>query len=227
MKLLKESLLIQSIYFIRIFIAAVCGAAIGYEREAHLKAAGIRTHTIVALSSCLMMIISKYGFFDVVIHNSISLDPSRIAAGIVTAIGFLGAGTIFVNKQSISGLTTAAGIWATVGVGMTIGTGFYFLGLLTTFILLIIQIVLHKNLKWLKIPSTEKIIIQAENNSDAIIFLEERLKESHIKIVTIQATKIDNHSIELRLHVKFPETFQLSDILNLLKENPHIKSIDI
>lgn len=224
---MKESLLIQSNYLIRILIATICGVVIGYEREAHLKAAGIRTHTIVALSACLMMIISKYGFFDVVVYNSISLDPSRIAAGVVTAIGFLGAGTIFVNKQSVSGLTTAAGIWATVGVGMAIGTGFYFIGLITTLILLIIQTVLHKNLKWLKIPTTEKILIQAENNSDAIVFLEGKLKESYIKIISIQATKIDNEFIEIRLHVKFPETFQLSDILNLLKENPHIKSIDI
>lgn len=107
-------LILQLEYSARILLAAVCGACIGYERTNRLKTAGIRTHVIVSLAAALMMIISKYGFSDILAVHNVGLDPSRIAAGVVTAIGFLGAGIIFVHNQSVSGLTTAAGIWATV-----------------------------------------------------------------------------------------------------------------
>ena len=122
-------LILQLEYSARILLAAVCGACIGYERTNRLKTAGIRTHVIVSLAAALMMIISKYGFSDILAVHNVGLDPSRIAAGVVTAIGFLGAGIIFVHNQSVSGLTTAAGIWATVGVGMSVGGGQYLIGI--------------------------------------------------------------------------------------------------
>ena len=104
---MQDFLLQQGDYLLRIFIATLCGLSIGLERESNLKLAGVRTYSIVAMTSSIMMIVSKYGFFDVLIHNSISLDPSRIAAGVVTAIGFLGAGVIFTRKMNVSGLVTA------------------------------------------------------------------------------------------------------------------------
>ncbi len=98
----------QGEYLLRILIGAICGAAIGYERKSRMKEAGVRTHLIVALSSTMMMLVSKYGFFDVVTMQGISLDASRIAANIITGVSFLGAGVIFVRNRSISGLTAAA-----------------------------------------------------------------------------------------------------------------------
>ena len=95
---------------VRLIVAGICGSLIGYERKNRLKEAGIRTHMIVALGSALVMIVSKYGFADVLLLHNYILDPSRVAAQIVSGIGFLGAGIIFVRKQAISGLTTAAGI---------------------------------------------------------------------------------------------------------------------
>ena len=112
-------------FFFRILIAGICGGLIGYERNNRLKEAGIRTHLIVALAAALIMVVSKYGFSDVTTLKGVALDPSRIAAQIVTGVGFLGAGMIFVRNQTISGLTTAAGVWATAGIGMTIGAGLY------------------------------------------------------------------------------------------------------
>ena len=95
-------------FFFRILIAGICGGLIGYERNNRLKEAGIRTHLIVALAAALIMVVSKYGFSDVTTLKGVALDPSRIAAQIVTGVGFLGAGMIFVRNQTISGLTTAA-----------------------------------------------------------------------------------------------------------------------
>lgn len=130
-------------YTLRIIAAIICGSLIGAERERRQKSAGIRTHIIVAMASALMMIVSKYGFFDVLSVDGISVDASRIAASVVSAIGFLGAGVIFVRSESALGLTTAAGLWATVGVGIAFGAGMYSIGFIFTALMLVVQIVLH------------------------------------------------------------------------------------
>lgn len=132
----------------RLVIAGLCGVLIGWERRHRSKEAGVRTHCIVACASALMMIVSKYGFFDLLDGSllpgtEVKLDPSRMAQGIVTGIGFLGAGMIFINKNVVKGLTTAAGIWATSGIGMAIGAGMYFVGLSMTALLLFIQYALR------------------------------------------------------------------------------------
>ena len=125
--------------FVRIALSAVCGGLVGLERERRFKSAGIRTHLIVALSAALMTVLSKYGFADVV-GGGVQVDASRVAAGVVCAIGFLGAGVIFLRRDVISGVTTAAGLWATVGVGMAIGAGWYFTGVASTVLIVAFQI---------------------------------------------------------------------------------------
>ena len=149
-------------FFARILVAALCGAFIGYERNNRLKEAGIRTHLIVALAAALIMVVSKYGFGDVTTHPGIALDPSRIAAQIVTGVGFLGAGMIFVRNQNISGLTTAAGVWATAGIGMAVGAGLYFLGIGVSLLIIAAQMMLHRNFAWLHFPMTEQISLEMD-----------------------------------------------------------------
>ncbi len=124
------------VFILRLFLACVCGVLIGFERMHRAKEAGMRTHCLVACGSALMVIVSKYGFLEG--------DTSRIAAQIVSGIGFLGAGMIFVHKKSIKGLTTAAGIWTTAGVGMAAGAGMYALCIVTTLIVVsILKITEH------------------------------------------------------------------------------------
>lgn len=135
--------------FIRLIVSTACGLVIGIDREYRGKGAGIRTHMMVSLAACLMMILSKYAFFDLLfMHENvggiIKLDPSRVAAGIVTAIGFLGAGLIVVQPHVITGLTTSAGIWATVGVGMCFGAGLYAPGLMATGLIVAINLCLNR-----------------------------------------------------------------------------------
>ena len=112
------------------------GAAIGLEREYHAKEAGLRTHLLVALGSCLFMILSVYGFDFMLGREHVSFDPSRIAAQVVTGIGFIGAGTIIFQKQVVRGLTTAAGLWVTAAIGLACGNGMYWVALITTAIVL-------------------------------------------------------------------------------------------
>ena len=125
--------------FLRIVLACIAGLAIGLERRNRNKLAGVRTHAIVACGAALMMVVSKYGFADVP-----NYDASRVAAQIVSGIGFLGTGIIIIRNSSVSGLTTAAGLWATAGVGMCIGAGQYFLSVSSALLLICMQIAMHK-----------------------------------------------------------------------------------
>ena len=145
------------IFAIRMIFAAICGGLLGYERKHRGKSAGIRTHLVVATASALMMIVSKYGFSDMV-DSAINyrLDPSRVAAGIVSGVGFLGAGMIFIRRKTPQGLTTAAGIWATSGIGMAIGAGMYAVGITATALIYIAQLILHKYPKETNINKTEE-----------------------------------------------------------------------
>ncbi len=122
----------------RLVIAAILGGLVGIERERLDRAAGLRTHTLVCLGSCLIMIASAFGFADVLGTKHVTLDPSRIAAQIVSGIGFLGAGTIIFRREVVRGLTTAASIWVVAGIGIAVGGGLYVAATATTVLVLIV-----------------------------------------------------------------------------------------
>ncbi|WP_439425672.1 MgtC/SapB family protein [Oenococcus alcoholitolerans] len=219
--------LIQNLeLFLRLIVASVCGFAIGYERKSRLKEAGVRTHMIVALGAALIMIVSKYGFFDLVDLKGYVLDPSRIAAQIVSGIGFLGAGMIFVRKQAINGLTTAAGVWTTAAVGMAVGAKMYFLGVMATVLVLLVQIILRHNFSWMPLPEPEQINIEFDEVSGSIDFIQKRLLANDIEIINLNADKKGNGDLQVRMFVKLPQGFDPSRLLNLFKDDPHIRSID-
>lgn len=113
-----------------ILLAFILSSFIGFERELKLKSAGLRTHTLVGLAAALLILVSKYGFTDVLTDEHLRLDPSRVAAQIVSGIGFIGGGLIFVRKDIVHGLTTAATIWLTAAIGMACGTGLHMLALM-------------------------------------------------------------------------------------------------
>lgn len=125
-------------FILRLFVAALLGGFIGLDREYRAKEAGYRTHLLVSLGSALMMIVSQYGFTEVIAKIDIArYDPARVAAQVVTGIGFIGAGTIILQRQVVRGLTTAAGIWATAGIGLAVGAGMYVLGIVTAVLTLV------------------------------------------------------------------------------------------
>lgn len=209
---------------LRLVIAAICGACIGIDRERRGKGAGVRTHLIVSLTAALMMIISKYGFYDIVklmfdVKEIIKLDPSRVASGIVTAIGFLGAGLIVVNSRSITGLTTAAGIWATVGVGMSIGAGMYSVGLFCVALLLIVNLLLYKLMSERHTGQIEFTIKEPGTSVEDIIRIlnQHRFEQGHIQ-VAVQTDGVSCYTIDFRLNrqITVKEIEQiLSDHVNL------------
>ena len=138
-------------FILRIFVAAMLGGAIGLEREYRAKEAGLRTHFLVALGSALFMIVSAYGFDGIKLGEEQRWDIARIAAQVVTGIGFIGAGTIIFNKSEnvIRGLTTAAGVWVTAAIGLACGGGMYILAIASTILVLLGLEVFNLLIRWL------------------------------------------------------------------------------
>ncbi|MBR1587509.1 MAG: MgtC/SapB family protein [Kiritimatiellae bacterium] len=116
----------------RLVLAGALGALIGAEREFRAKTAGTRTHFLVALGSALLMVVSQYGFMDPATAGTHTADAARVAAQIVSGIGFIGAGTILVQKHAVHGLTTAAGMWVAAGIGMASAGGLYVIAISAT-----------------------------------------------------------------------------------------------
>lgn len=225
---MREMIICEGVYFLRLVLACICGGIIGYERKNRGKGAGIRTHIIVALASALMMIVSKYGFTDIApgIEGARGADNSRIAAQVVSGVGFLGAGMIYFNRHSVKGLTTAAGIWATSGVGLAIGAGMYAMGISTSILIVVIQIILHKNLKFLHMPNEEEISVTIEDTPDARNFINTILKEHNIAVDSFKCSRRDG-LLDMTLVANFPSDFNVENMMALFQNNACIKSIDI
>lgn len=178
-------------FVLRLFLAGVMGALIGLDREYRAKEAGYRTHFLVSLGSALIMIISQHGFDGVLHEVGVSLDPSRIASQVVTGIGFIGAGTIILHKQTVRGLTTAAGIWATSGIGLCIGAGMYVLGISATVLTLIGLEFLGVLFK--KVGMKSSVVEFSTNKKETLDHLFNRFNSKDFLIVSFQMDeKVDS-----------------------------------
>ncbi|MBQ7757709.1 MgtC/SapB family protein [Anaerotignum sp.] len=214
-------------YMLRMVIAAICGGIIGYERSRRRKEAGLRTHIIVAVGSALLMIVSKYGFVDVLEIPGMRADASRVASNVITGISFLGAGVIFVRDASIKGLTTAAGLWSMAGVGLAIGAGMYAVGIFATVLIMVIQIFTHGNLKKLDGPIYETFSITYENMPHGLEQLKQQLKERNIIIHHIQMEKRDDGSVKVTLDVSREHAITCSDLSDIFADDERIKSFKL
>lgn len=216
----RYDLVYQTGLFLRIVVAGFLGYLIGYERKNRYKGAGMRTHAIVAMGAALMMVVSKYGFRDIP-----DFDPSRIAAQIVSGIGFLGAGVIFVKNNSVSGLTTAAGIWATAGVGMAIGAGAFYLGCGSGLLLIFIQILLHDVPFLAKEPYRNILKITTTNYDVIITELFQHFKEEKIKVLNVKIGK-SKDSTKVELDLLYPAGYDKNSLVIKWSGDKRIESIN-
>lgn len=212
-------------YILRLALSALFGGLIGLERELRLKGAGIRTHLIVSFASCMMTLVSKYGFYDMVELTAVKLDPSRIAAGLVTAIGFIGAGAISAHKRSLTGMTTAAGLWATVGVGMAVGAGMYPISAFATMFIIAIQAILHRDHAWL---GGIVVHIRLEDSPDTLERFQADLAGLGLGLTPCPSKyERDDGALAVELHISHlscPER-ELGRVLAPLMNQPYVKSI--
>lgn len=205
----------------RVIIAGFCGIFIGFERKNRMKEAGVRTHFVVAVGAALMIIISKYGFKDQIGWENLSLDPSRVAAGIVSGVGFLGAGMIFMQNNTVKGLTTAAGIWATAGIGMAIGAGMYLIGIGVALILFVGQIILHGRISWLNSPQTERVTLVTDHDEKTVEQLLNLLKEHDISVLSFDAERETEYTT-IVMTIKFQGKAHMETLLAVMTRESHI-----
>ena len=216
----ENILYIQLEYLLRIAIACVLGTAIGHERRNRNKSAGIRTHAIVAMGSALMMIVSKYGFADVADY-----DASRVAAQIVSGVGFLGAGMIFVFNNLVNGLTTAAGIWATAGIGMAIGAGLYLISIGAAVMIIIAQEITHRVSFFAHAASGGSLRLTLVQKEGVIMNMEHMLESRRVDIAAIKIHKNKKDEIKVEFEVIYPPGFDKTGLISDLAENEDVVTI--
>ena len=185
---------------IRILVAALLGGTIGIERAYRAKEAGFRTHFLVALGAALFMILSAHGFNDVVFTENIRLDVSRIAAQVVSGIGFIGAGTIIFQRQAVHGLTTAAGLWVTAAIGMTAGAGLFLVALFST-VLVLIGLEILNSLMPHTVHRSIKVSLVAVDE-DTVHRLLDHIKEDGALIVSYSLSQSEQRGRVVRMELK-------------------------
>ncbi len=207
---------------LRLFLAVVLGGVVGFERERHNRPAGFRTHILVCVGSALLMMVSAYGFSGQVGDGFIS-DPGRIAAGVVTGIGFIGAGTVLQQRGGIRGLTTAATIWVVSGVGLAIGVGFY-LGAVITTVFVLISLLLLRRLEgsFFSRKSLKRLLIKAVDRPGLLGLVGSTLGKMMINIRKSELSDPEQQAengkalIDLEFFVEEPPDFDLDELCSRL-----------
>ena len=195
---------------LRLLLAAVLGLGIGLEREERYRTAGMRTHTLVCMAAALLMLVSSYGFTTVVnATHTIVLNPSRIAAQVVSGVGFLGAGAIILHKDAVHGLTTAASVWLVAGIGLACGCGLYTLAIVTTGLALGtlrgLKLFERRFLSVDKRPAQQPLLIEAllSYQAEQPLAIQECLRRSGADVLRLQvASDLQRQETTLTLHVR-------------------------
>lgn len=210
-------------FILRLCVAGICGTIIGLDREYRVKDAGFRTHFLVAMGSALIMIVSQYGFADILTHPGVGLDPSRIAAQVVSGIGFIGAGTIIIHRQLVRGLTTAASLWATAGIGLAAGAHMFIVAgaatLLTLFALEVLTLVFGE------LGRRRTMIVFSAPCREVIDQMFNRLESRDYSVISYEvevARTPDGVVHRATLVIRAKGTAAEEGYIDLLRENPDI-----
>ncbi|MBC2227400.1 MgtC/SapB family protein [Listeria seeligeri] len=209
-------------FILRLVIAGILGAVIGLDREIRAKEAGFRTHFLVSLGSALIMIVSQYGFSEIATMQTVSFDPSRVAAQVVSGIGFIGAGTIIIQKKFVRGLTTAAGLWATAGIGLAVGAGMYWVGIAATLLTLI-------GLEFLSIIFKSFVLhtislIYSTNDEANLIKITDKIKQNNQQIISYNTEKetiAENLIFKVNIVIKTKNKNEESELFHFIQNLPH------
>jgi putative Mg2+ transporter-C (MgtC) family protein len=203
---------------LRLLVALVLGAIVGLERERQERAAGLRTVTMVSLGSALFTIVGAYGFSQT--------DPSRVAAQIVTGIGFLGAGTIFLRKDLVRGLTTAATIWAVAAIGMAAGTAQYLTAFFTTLLILAVLMVLKPiEKRFFKRPSEAQVSLIVPRGEGEIEKVRAALAAIGAFPVSIRIHELNETDDRIEIDIGLPPTRTTAELLRQLRTIEGAKQI--
>lgn len=217
-------MLVWSEILIRLFLAAFLAALIGMERERKDLSAGARTHMMVGVGSCLFMIVSMYGFMEVLSVEGISLDPSRVAAGVVSGIGFIGAGAIlFLRDGVVRGLTTAAGLWTVAAIGLAAGGGLYFAAVVTTVVALMVLWAMDPLMKVMTEKYRQAVLHIVTDSKMDNMHIVERLREQEGLDVASYTVEQRKKQFTFVVRLKNINEAREMEIMEMLKRHPEVK----
>ncbi|WP_436237356.1 MgtC/SapB family protein [Paenibacillus sp. LjRoot153] len=220
---------------IRMLVATILGGLIGLEREWSNHAAGFRTHILVCLGSTTIMLLSIYGFSEFVNESNVRADPARLAAQVISGIGFLGAGAILRNGSVVSGLTTAASVWVVAAVGLCVGAGFFFVAVLCTFLALVSLLLLNKWEKHLlRNRRVHEITVKVLDHPGVLAKIASALGDQGIQImkmkmipdVEITGNSLEKPTMQLCFTMKAPEKGKLLAALDEIHRSEYVLSAD-
>ncbi|GAB6934848.1 MAG: MgtC/SapB family protein [Calditerricola sp.] len=225
----------SSTYFditVRLLLAMVLGGLIGLERDKRDLPAGFRTHILVCLGSALIMLISIYGFEDVMHRRNIQADPARLAAQVVSGIGFLGAGTILVNGFAIRGLTTAASLWVVAGIGLAAGAGFYFGAVLTTALVLFILVLLNRLESWyVSHRRLRRLVVRVVDQPGQLARIANLLSNYGVVVRRIDVEDVhgkgDKPSVDITLSLLFPPDQSPLFVVERLRDLDGVRDVSL
>ncbi len=214
----------------RLILAAVLGGLIGWEREQRNKQAGVKTHLLVSLGSSLIMLLSIYGFSDMVNHPNARFDPARLAAQVISGIGFLGAGAILRHSNRIvTGITTAATLWVVAAIGLSVGAGFYLPAIITTIIVLV-NVILLRGLghKFIKSKKEKELQIVVWNVTDQLADIIKILDEEKVEIRNISMSdesSDEEEMVSIQLHIRVLDQNLMIKVVNRIKGVQGVKEV--
>lgn len=212
---------------VRLLMASVCGAIIGFERNRHQKEAGMRTHIFVALGACVFAVCSKYAFTDMMGMKGINVDIGRIASNLVTGCCFLGAGVIFIRNKAVTGLTTAAGVWVVAGIGLCFGTGMYIVGAGALLIDIIVQYVLHGVFSRVEGVSTRHIGFVLNNEENVLEDFVADLKKIDGQLEIVGVTHKESNYDIITLNLRMSANAKKIDIIEFMEKYPFVLSAEL
>lgn len=216
----------------RLLLALVLGGLIGFERERNSSAAGFRTHILVCLGSALVMLLSAYGFPEFSNQPHVNMDPARLAAQVISGIGFLGAGTILRNGLSITGLTTAASLWVVAAIGLASGAGFYFAAILTTImVLLSLWMLTYVEKRYFSSKRVYLLKIHAVRTHGVLNDISSLLEKQGVVIIRLSLEEDDRVEdaveMQITMSLKLPKGMKALLMVDEIRQLKHVAGVSV
>lgn len=217
----------MSVYEIifKLALAGILGGLIGLERESLNRPAGLRTYTLVCVGSALAMVVSLDMYFQY--YQTVNADPGRIAAQVISGIGFLGAGTIMREGATVRGLTTAAGLWVVACIGLAVGAGLYIPAIATTVLILFILIYfIHFEEKFTGLREYKGLLMLLEDRPGQVGIIGSILGDMDILIKNIELTRLEDNDLEVELLIHLPPNMSIEEVIDELSVVKGLRRID-
>jgi len=217
----------MSVYEIifKLALAGILGGVIGLERESLNRPAGLRTYTLVCVGSALAMVVSLDMYFQY--YQTVNADPGRIAAQVISGIGFLGAGTIMREGATVRGLTTAAGLWVVACIGLAVVAGLYIPAIATTILILFILIYFIRfEERFTGLREFKGLVMLVEDRPGQVGIIGSILGDLGVLIKNIQLTRVEGEDLEIELLIQLPSNLTINDVVNELSEVKGLRNID-